>query len=97
LHLTGASPFARALRVVRHSSCSLENWHPPFRGVATSSMAASSDGWVASIQERRRELEGGRPALRLGHSDEPQEQGSTGEDSKRTDEDCLWPLRQLEC
>ena len=31
LHLTGASPFERALQVVRHSSCSLENWHAPFR------------------------------------------------------------------
>ena len=34
------------------------------------------------------------PGLNL---EESQEKGTTGEDSQRTDEDCLWPLRQLEC
>ena len=57
-------------------------------------------GFGRDAQERRadQEIEGDRPAdCPWAQLEESQEKGTTGEDSQRTDEDCLWPLRQLEC
>jgi hypothetical protein len=67
LHLTGASPFERALQVVRHSSCSLENWHAPFRCFATSFMTASgADTTIRSVGANPGDRRWSPGRLRLG-------------------------------